>query len=310
MQHLLRAADLSVDNIHSLLDSAAIFEQHITSRTRLDRMQGRVLINLFAEPSTRTRLSFERAMLALGGQVQTIGAAESSLLKGESLEDTGRTLSCYGDVIAMRHPTPGAVAALARGARIPVINAGDGSHEHPTQSLLDLYTMKRRVGRLNKLVVGLVGDLKHSRTIHSLVDMLAPFQPQLVCVAPPELGLPAELVNSLAVRGISALHADDLSTVMPELDVLYVTRLQRERFEDLALYERLQASYHVNAASLVGAKKNMVVMHPLPRVNELSPDVDADPRAAYFDQVRYGVPVRMAILDALLDALAADKPAL
>jgi aspartate carbamoyltransferase len=310
-RHLLRASDLSLGDVYALLDAAACFERQFTEpqpnaehrlmrHQRCDRMQGRVLINFFAEPSTRTRLSFERAMLALGGCVQNIGAAESSLEKGESFEDMGRVLSCYGDVIAVRHPSSDAMVAFVRGAQVPVVNAGDGSHEHPTQSLLDLYTMRRRLGRLEQLVVGFLGDLKHSRTMHSLAHMLVPFNAHLVCVSPPALKLPGTIGDALIARGARIDVAKNLASVLPELDVLYVTRLQRERFEEAALYDSVCADYQVSAADLVRAKRNMVIMHPLPRVRELDPDVDSDPRAAYFDQVRYGVPVRMAILAHLL----------
>lgn len=253
---------------------------------------------LFYEPSTRTRLSFESAMLRLGGQVLSVAeaTASSSAAKGETLYDTGKMIESYADVAVIRHPRKGSAAELAEGASIPVINAGDGAGQHPTQALLDLYTIRKEKGRLEGLTVALAGDLKYGRTVHSLAPLLAYFGTRLFFVAPPELAMPAEITAGLRERGVEVVETSDLSDAVRVSDVLYMTRLQKERFTDLAQYEALKGSYIVNREVIDRAKPGLTVMHPLPRVDEIAPEVDSYPGAAYFRQAANGVPVRMALL--------------
>ena len=289
-EETLRLLDLA-DRIHD--DPAAY--QEVAARKRL--------ASLFYEPSTRTRLSFESAMLNLGGQV--IGFPDggvSSASKGETVADTIRIVSCYANIAAMRHPKEGAPLRASRYSRIPVINAGDGGHSHPTQTLLDMMTIRRRKGRLDGLTIGFCGDLKFGRTVHSLIKSLARWDHmRFVLISPEELRLPDYIISEvLDARGIPYVETRDLEKALPELDILYMTRVQRERFFNEEDYIRLKNSYVLTRAKLAAAPTDMAVLHPLPRVNEITLDVDDDPRAAYFEQAQNGVYMRMALIMTLL----------
>lgn len=266
-----------------------------------DLLKGKILANLFYEPSTRTSSSFFAAMERLGGSVIPINEVRySSVSKGESLPDTVRTLECYADVIVLRHPEVGSVQLAAKSTRKPIINAGDGIGEHPTQALLDLFTIFEELGRVDGLTITMLGDLKYGRTVHSLARLLSLFDIRLNYVSPEILQMPAELRSELDERGISQEASTSLEPFIEGSDVLYVTRVQKERFEDQAAYEQVRGSYVITPETLQRAKDTMIVMHPLPRVGEISEDVDADPRAAYFRQVEYGLYVRMALLAMVL----------
>jgi aspartate carbamoyltransferase catalytic subunit len=266
-----------------------------------DLLKGKILANLFYEPSTRTSSSFTSAMERLGGSVIPINEVRySSVAKGESLPDTIRTLECYADVIVLRHPEVGASALAAEYAHKPVINAGDGIGEHPTQALLDLFTIEQELGRMDGLTVTMLGDLKFGRTVHSLSRLLASFDVCLHYVSPDILRMPPELIEEIRTRGISQTEHDNLDGPLPESDVLYVTRVQKERFENLDDYERVRGAFVITPETLKAAKEEMIVMHPLPRVGEISMEVDADPRAAYFRQMEYGLYIRMALLAMVL----------
>lgn len=266
-----------------------------------DLLKGKILANLFYEPSTRTSSSFTAAMERLGGSVIPINEVRySSVSKGESLPDTIRTLECYADVIVLRHPETGSAALAAQYARKPVINAGDGIGEHPTQALLDLFTIQAELGRIDGLTVTMLGDLKYGRTVHSLARLLALFDVRVNYVSPQILRMPAEIIAELEEKGIPQVQQETLEAVLPETDVLYVTRVQKERFEDPEVYESVKGSYVVTPESMNAAKEEMIVMHPLPRVGEISMDFDDDPRAAYFRQMEYGLYVRMALLAMVL----------
>ena len=267
------------------------------------KCDGKILATLFFEPSTRTRLSFESAMLSLGGQ--TLGfseAASSSAAKGESVADTVRTVSCYSDIIAMRHPKEGAPLVASMHSLVPVINAGDGGHNHPTQTLTDLLTIHREKGRFSNLTVGFCGDLKFGRTVHSLINALSRYEDiRMVLISPDELKLPSYVKKDVLVqKNIPYVQTTDLEAVMPDLDILYMTRVQRERFFNEEDYLRLKDSYILTPEKLVNAKADLSILHPLPRVNEISVAVDKDPRAAYFRQVRNGRFIRMALILKLL----------
>ncbi|MCA3013741.1 MAG: aspartate carbamoyltransferase, partial [Myxococcaceae bacterium] len=267
----------------------------------IDLLKGKILANLFYEPSTRTQSSFMAAMQRLGGSVIPISEVRySSVSKGESLPDTVRTLECYADVIVLRHPELGAAAQAAAAARKPVINAGDGPGEHPTQALLDLFTILEELGRLDGLTVTMLGDLKFGRTVHSLSRLLSLFDVTLHFVSPEPLAMPEKVTTELSRRAVRFHEHRRLDDVLPQSDVLYVTRVQKERFDDLALYESLKHAFIVTPETMRAAKPKMALMHPLPRVGEISPDVDADPRAAYFRQMEYGLFVRMALLAMVL----------
>ena len=265
-------------------------------------LKGKVLANMFYEPSTRTSCSFMAAMQRLGGAVIPINEAKtSSVAKGESIGDTAATLGCYADVMVIRNPEVGSAAEAAAHAGIPVLNAGDGVGEHPTQALLDTFTIREELGRLDDLNVTLLGDLKYGRTVHSLSRLLTKFSGiKLNYVSPAILRMPQEVVDDVAAAGVTQSVHDTLDDVLPETDVLYVTRIQRERFADPAEYEQVKDAFVVTPETLAGAKKDMIVMHPLPRVNEISVEVDKDPRAAYFRQMEYGMYVRMALLALVL----------
>ncbi len=268
------------------------------------KCDGKILATLFFEPSTRTRLSFESAMLSLGGQ--TLGFSEatsSSAAKGESVADTVRTVSCYSDIIAMRHPKEGAPLVASMHSMVPVINAGDGGHNHPTQTLTDLLTIHHEKGRFENLTVGFCGDLKFGRTVHSLISAMSRYEgTRIVLVSPEELKLPSYVKKEVLARNnITYVQTTDLESVMPDLDILYMTRVQRERFFNEEDYLRLKDSYILTPEKLAGAKEDLSILHPLPRVNEISVAVDKDPRAAYFRQVRYGRYIRMALIMKLLE---------
>jgi len=267
-----------------------------------DLLKGKILANIFYEPSTRTSSSFTAAMERLGGSVIPINEVKySSVTKGESLSDTVRTMECYADVIVLRHPETGSAAIAAKAARKPVINAGDGIGEHPTQALLDTFTIMEELGRLDNLNVTMLGDLKYGRTVHSLARLLSSFNGiKLNYVSPEILRMPQEVMDEVAKRNVPQAEYSSLEEVLPETDVLYVTRVQKERFEDPAEYEKVKGAYVIDPAVMKPAKKDMIVMHPLPRVTEISMDFDDDPRAAYFRQMEYGLYVRMALLAMVL----------
>ncbi len=266
-----------------------------------DLLKGKILANLFYEPSTRTSSSFLSAMERLGGSVIPINEVHySSVAKGESLPDTIRTLESYADVIVIRHPEVGSASLAAQYARKPIINAGDGIGEHPTQALLDLFTIKEELGRIDGLTVTMLGDLKYGRTVHSLSRLLSQFDVRLHFISPEILRLPEELRAELDARHVPYAEHTTLEPVLPETDVLYVTRVQKERFDDLDMYERVKGSYVITPETLALAKDVMIVMHPFPRVGEISMELDDDPRAAYFRQMEYGLYVRMALLAMVL----------
>lgn len=301
MRHLLNPLDLSVEEIDAILAVARQIE--IDPKKFAHVCDGKKLATLFYEPSTRTRLSFEAAMLNLGGSVLGFHSADSSSAsKGESVADTIRVISCYADIAAMRHPKEGAPLVASQYSRIPVINAGDGGHQHPTQTLTDLMTIRSLSGRLNHLTVGLCGDLKFGRTVHSLINALSRYEDiRFVLISPPELRVPEYIREDvLRAKNIEFKEVGDLDSAMPELDILYMTRVQRERFFNEEDYIRLKDSYILDKKKLKLAKENMYILHPLPRVNEISVEVDNDPRAAYFKQAQYGVYVRMALIMNLL----------
>ena len=301
MRHLIDPLDLSVEEIDRLLATATDIA---ADRSRYSAVcTGKKLATLFYEPSTRTRLSFEAAMLNLGGSVLGFATADSSsATKGESIADTIRVISCYADICAMRHSKEGAPLRAARYSKIPVINAGDGGHQHPTQTLTDLMTIRQRHGRLSDLTIGLCGDLKFGRTVHSLIRALSRYENvRFVLISPEELRVPDYVIHEvLEPKGIAYKEITSLEDSMPELDILYMTRVQRERFFNEEDYVRLKDSYILTPAKMALGKPDMAVLHPLPRVNEITLEVDDDPRAAYFDQVQNGVYVRMALIMMLL----------
>lgn len=300
MRHLIDITDLTVGEIEEILSLAD--EMLECPRKFTDSQRGKILATLFFEPSTRTRLSFESAMLSMGGSVLGFSSADSSsTAKGESLMDTIRTVSCYCDIIAMRHPKEGAPMAGSMKSMVPIINAGDGGHNHPTQTLTDLLTIRREKGRLTHMTVGLCGDLKFGRTVHSLIGAMSRYEGvTFVLISPPELRVPGYLLRELDDRGIPYTEMESLEEAMPQLDILYMTRVQRERFFNEADYVRLKDTYILDPDKLRLAKPDMAILHPLPRVNEIAPAVDDDPRACYFKQVRNGRFVRMALITKLL----------
>lgn len=305
MKDLIDIKDLSTQEIDELIEVA---EQIIADPVRFqEECAHRVLGSLFYEPSTRTRLSFESAMLALGGNVIGFSeASSSSVAKGESVADTARTVECFADIIAMRHPKEGAPFVASRAVDIPVINAGDGGHNHPTQTLTDLLTIHREMGRLDNMVIGCCGDLKFGRTVHSLITAMSRYKNiRFVLISPEELVIPEHVrTEILEKQNIPFKEVRSLSEAMPELDILYMTRVQRERFFNEADYIRLKDTYILTPERLKTAKSSMRVLHPLPRVNEISVKVDSDPRAAYFRQVKNGRFIRMALIMKLLGVTA------
>ena len=301
MRHLISPEDLSFEELNTLLDLANDIAHDPKKYSNC--CHGKKIATLFYEPSTRTRLSFEAAMLNMGGSVLGFSSADSSSAsKGESVADTIRVVSCYADICAMRHPKEGAPYVASINSRIPVINAGDGGHNHPTQTLTDLLTIKSLHGSLENITIGCCGDLKFGRTVHSLIHAMVQFpNVKFVFIAPDELKIPAYLKEEvLDPHGIEYKEVKSLEDVMPELDVLYMTRVQKERFFNEEDYIRLKDSYILDTEKMKLAKENMLVLHPLPRVNEISVEVDNDPRAAYFKQVQFGVYARMALIMTLL----------
>ena len=302
MRHLMSPLDFSVDELDKLLDLANDIEKY--PQKYAHACEGKKLATCFYEPSTRTRLSFEAAMLNLGGSVLGFASADSSSAsKGESVSDTIRIISCYADICAMRHPKEGAPLVASQKSRIPVINAGDGGHQHPTQTLTDLLTIRSLKGRLGNLTIGLCGDLKFGRTVHSLISALIRYPGiRFVLISPEELRIPSYIREDvLAANNIPFTEVERLEDAMPDLDVLYMTRVQKERFFNEEDYVRLKNFYILTKAKMELAKEDMLVLHPLPRVNEISVEVDDDPRAAYYKQAQYGVYVRMALILTLLD---------
>ncbi len=301
MRSLIDIPEFSVEELYGLIDTACdIIENPEKYR---EKCKYKKLATLFFEPSTRTRLSFEAAMHELGGSVIGFSeASSSSAAKGESVADTARTVGCYADIIAMRHPSEGAAYVASQNAGIPVINAGDGGHAHPTQTLADLLTIYREKGRLDNLTIGFCGDLKYGRTVHSLISAMSRYANiNIVLISPDELRVPDYIMNDvIKAKGMPSLETTSLEEAMPKLDVLYMTRIQRERFDDVETYERLKDSYILTADKLETASADMIILHPLPRVNEISVAVDSDPRACYFKQVKNGKYMRMALILKLL----------
>ncbi|CAB50232.1 aspartate carbamoyltransferase [Pyrococcus abyssi] len=296
--------DFSKEDIETVLATAERLERELKEKGQLEYAKGKILATLFFEPSTRTRLSFESAMHRLGGAV--IGFAEastSSVKKGESLRDTIKTVEQYCDVIVIRHPKEGAARLAAEVAEVPVINAGDGSNQHPTQTLLDLYTIKKEFGRIDGLKIGLLGDLKYGRTVHSLAEALTFYDVELYLISPELLRMPRHIVEELREKGMKVVETTTLEDVIGKLDVLYVTRIQKERFPDEQEYLKVKGSYQVNLKVLEKAKDELRIMHPLPRVDEIHPEVDNTKHAIYFRQVFNGVPVRMALLALVLGVI-------
>jgi len=298
---ILHGNQFSKKEIDTLIKIASDFEKELKRRDALSLLKGKILATLFYEPSTRTRLSFEAAMQRLGGGVIGMGSVESSsVAKGETLADTVRTVCQYADVIVVRHPRTGSAKEAADVAPIPVINAGDGTGQHPTQALLDIYTIKKETGSLKNLTIAMVGDLKNGRTVHALVEVLSLFQTRLYFVSPGGLRMPEAITANLKGKGIDVVETEDMLEAASESDLLYMTRIQKERFEDLSEYERVKGYYIIDGDFLGKLKKKITILHPLPRVNEISPKVDTYPGAAYFRQVRNGVFIRMALLAMVL----------
>ena len=302
MRHLIDIMELSTDEIQELIDRA--LDIIANPKKYSEACHGKKLATLFFEPSTRTRLSFEAAMYELGGNVLGFASANtSSASKGESVADTAKMISCYADIIAMRHPKEGAPLVASRNASIPVVNAGDGGHNHPTQTLADILTIYREKGRLDNMTIGLCGDLKFGRTVHSLVSSMSRYENvKFVMISPEELQIPRYILTDvLDPKHVEYKEVSDLEAVMPELDILYMTRVQRERFFNEADYVRLKDSYILTPEKLKTAKPDLNILHPLPRVNEISVAVDDDPRACYFKQALNGKYMRMALILKLLE---------
>lgn len=300
-RHIVTIKDLSKEDITTILDRTERMLPVAAGEERHTPLEGRILGTLFFEPSTRTRLSFESAMQRLGGGV--IGFADpggSSVAKGETLADTIRMASTYADALVLRHPLEGSARFASEHSSVPIINAGDGAGQHPTQTLLDLFTIRQAKGKIGGNTVLMLGDLKYGRTVHSLAHALAMFGADLIFVAPDGLGMPGEIIDALAGLGVTPVETSDLLSAVPDADVIYVTRIQKERFPDLEEYNRVAGTYRVDMDLLDRGKGDVIVMHPLPRVGEIDPEVDRSPHAMYFRQAFNGVPVRMAILDLIL----------
>jgi len=298
---ILHGNQFSKKDVSAIIEATADFEKELKKKDSLTLLKGKILATLFFEPSTRTRLSFETAMQRLGGGVISMGSVESSsVAKGETLVDTVRTVSQYADVIVIRHPRIGSAKEAADAVPIPVINAGDGAGQHPTQALLDIYTIHKELGTLKNLAVSMVGDLKNGRTVHALVELLSLFQARLYFVSPESLRMPEEITSSLKQKGIEVEETEDLLRAASHSDLIYMTRIQKERFGDLSEYEQVKGRYIIDGEFLKRLKKKITILHPLPRVDEISPAVDDYPGAAYFRQVKNGVFVRMALLSMVL----------
>jgi carbamoyl-phosphate synthase/aspartate carbamoyltransferase len=301
--HILKSKQFDRNDLHLLFGVAHEMRNLVELYGSINLLEGRVLSTMFFEPSTRTSASFEAAMYRLGGKVVSVNASTSSVQKGESLADTVRTLGCYADCIVLRHPQPGSAQVAAKYSKVPIINAGDGIGEHPTQAFLDVFTIREELGTVNGLTVTLVGDLKNGRTVHSLVKILAYYQVTLNYVSPPSLAMPKELMDEVAAAGVTQNVYTSLDQVIGNTDVLYMTRVQKERFDTEDAYNAVKDSFILNNDMLSKAKSQMIVLHPLPRVNEIEPEVDFDQRAAYFRQMRYGLYVRMALLTLVMGNL-------
>ena len=301
MRNLIDITDLSTCEIDNLIEVAEDIKSN--KEKYLDKCKGKQLATLFFEPSTRTRLSFESAMLSLGGSVLGFSSASSSSTsKGESIADTIRTVGSYVDIISMRHPQEGAATIAANVSKVPIINAGDGSNRHPTQTLTDLMTIKSEKGKLSNFCIGMCGDLKYGRTVHSLVAALSRYENiKYMFISPKELKMPEEVLSILKEKNIEYQEVESLEENISKLDILYMTRVQQERFEDKLEYERLKDVYILNKEKLKNAKSDLTILHPLPRVNEISTDVDDDKRACYFKQAKYGKYIRMALIMKLLE---------
>ena len=298
---ILHGNQFSKKEIDLVIKVASDFEKELRTKDSLALLKGKILATLFFEPSTRTRLSFETAMQRLGGGVISMASAESSsAAKGETVADTAKTVSQYADVIVIRHPRIGSAKEAADAASIPVINAGDGAGQHPTQALLDIYTIRKELGSFKNLTVSMVGDLKNGRTVHALVELLSLFGAKLYFVSPQTLTMPGEISSQLRERGVEFVETQDMREAALASDVIYMTRIQKERFEDLSEYERVRGGYIINNDFIKGLNKKITVLHPLPRVDEISPEIDGYPGAAYFRQVKNGVFVRMALLAMVL----------
>jgi len=298
---ILHGNQFSKKEIDAIIKMASNFEKELKKKDSLNRLKGKILATLFFEASTRTRLSFETAMLRLGGGVISMASAESSsAAKGETVADTARTVDQYADIIVIRHPRIGSAKEAADAAKAPVINAGDGAGQHPTQALLDIYTIQKELGSLKNLKVSLMGDLKNGRTVHALVELLSLFGASLYFVSPDSLRMPEEITTQLKQKGIKVEETGEMKEAALASDLIYMTRIQKERFQDFSEYERVRGSYIISEDFLRGLNKKMTIMHPLPRVDEISPEVDVYPGAAYFRQVRNGVFIRMALLTMVL----------
>lgn len=298
---ILHGNQFSRKEIDAVIKVASDFEKELKGKGTIPLLKGKLVATLFFEPSTRTRLSFEAAMQRLGGGVISMGAVESSsVVKGETLSDTARTVAQYADVIVVRHPRIGSAKEAADAVDIPVINAGDGAGQHPTQALLDIYTIKKELGSMKNLKVSLVGDLKNGRTVHALVEVLSHFEVSLYFVSPSLLRMPEEITVQLKGKGCEVIETEDLALAASRSDLIYMTRIQKERFADLSEYEKVKGSYIINREFIDRLKKKITILHPLPRVDEINPDVDSYSGAAYFRQMRNGVYVRMALLSMIL----------
>jgi len=302
MEHVVSIRDFTVEDIDQVLDYAEKLVPIADGKETMNKLNGKILATLFFEPSTRTMLSFETAMKRLGGN--TIGFANpdiSSVKKGETLADTIRVAAEYADIIVLRHPQEGAARLAAKFSTKPILNAGDGAGQHPTQTLLDLFTIRAEKEGISNNHIGIAGDLKYGRTVHSLTHALTMYDTELTFIAPPSLQMPDELINEVEAEGLDYHIAEDLEEVIDDLDLLYMTRIQKERFPNEEEYHKVASTYNVNRKILKDVKKDFVIMHPLPRVDEITPDVDDTVYAKYFKQAGNGVPVRMALLDMLLE---------
>jgi carbamoyl-phosphate synthase/aspartate carbamoyltransferase len=302
-RHILSVKQFNRDDLHALFNLASEMRTQVERQGSVDTLRGRVLCTLFYEPSTRTSTSFEAAMKRCGGEVVQVTATTSSVQKGESLSDTIKTVGCYADAVVLRHPAVGSSKDVAKSSLVPIINAGDGIGEHPTQSLLDVFCIREELGSVNGVTITLVGDLKNGRTVHSLVKLLSLYDVTLNFVSPPTLSMPESVKQEATRAGIKWSEYHNLDQVIGQSDVLYVTRVQKERFGSQVEYESVKDMFIINNDVLRKAKDSLIVMHPLPRVNEIDPEVDFDSRrAAYFRQMRYGLFIRMALLTLVLGA--------
>lgn len=298
---ILHGNQFSKREIYEIFKVASSFEKELKRKDSLNILKGKILATLFFEPSTRTRLSFETAMQRLGGGVISMASQESSsVAKGETVADTAKTVSQYADIIVIRHPRIGSAKEAADAANVPVINAGDGAGQHPTQALLDIYTIHKEIGSLRNLTVSMVGDLKYGRTVHALVELLSLFGAKLYFVSPKILSMPEEIILGIKKRGIEIIETEDLMEAARSSSLIYMTRIQKERFSDISEYEKVKGRYIIDNSFLEGLKKKITILHPLPRVDEISPEVDEYSGSAYFRQVRNGVFVRMALLALIL----------